>query len=199
MRPALRKDVEALLNERSAILHILKRIYRGKLDVVKIRIHGNYELQKILLTGKDIAIQDFGGNVARPFSERRLKRSPVRDLATMICSIHYAAYEGFYASYQVQKTELALLLPFAEQWAHYMSGFFIKAYTETVQDSAFLPKHKEDLTMLLQTFVLERALRYLNAAVNNDMAYAVVPLRIIQAVLKEANLYNHSPHEMNIN
>ena len=179
----LREEVTALFNRRDEILTTLKRIYNKKLDVVKIRIHGNYHLKHVLLTGRDLAIKDFTGNPERPFSERRLKRSPLRDVATMILSLHYVAHEGFLGTSQVQQAELQTLMPFASMWAHYMSGFFVKAYLETVQESNFIPKEKTDLDVMLQTYMLERALKDLVSELDNRPEWVPVPLHIIQSIL----------------
>jgi len=179
----LREPVKALFNRRDDILSTLKRIYNKKLDVVKIRIHGNYHLRHVLLTGRDLAIQNFTGNPEKAFSERRLKRSPLRDVATMILSLHYVAYEGFLNTSQVQQDELETLMPFAHMWAHYMSSFFVKAYLETVQDTQFIPKEKSDLDVMLQTYMLERALKDLISELDNRPKWVPVPLRMIQSIL----------------
>jgi maltose alpha-D-glucosyltransferase / alpha-amylase len=117
-----------------------------------------------------------------------LKRTPMVDVANMICSIHYTAYEGFLGSYQIQKEESEALLPFAEHWAHYMSGFFMKAYLEKVRNTALIPQDNEDLSVLLQTFLLERALHYFNAEIKSRSACVIAPLRMIQSVLKQVRL-----------
>jgi maltose alpha-D-glucosyltransferase / alpha-amylase len=176
---------EALLirNKREELLNALRRIYTHKLDIWKIRIHGTYDLRKLLLTGKDVVIHDFAGNPFRSYSERRIKRSPIRDLADMITSFHYTAYEGFYTNTQIPKEEIINLLPFAEQWAHYMSGFFLKAYFENVQNSALVPKDEKDLEVVLNTFLLEKALVHLSYELNNRPEWAIVPLRIIKSIL----------------
>jgi maltose alpha-D-glucosyltransferase/alpha-amylase len=185
--PDLKREAETLFDQRQDILSTLKRIYTKKLDVMKIRIHGNYDLRKIFLTGKDLAIQDFSGNPAQPFSERRLKRSPIRDVASMITSIWDTTYHGFVSSNQVQIEEVYALFPFAEQWAHYMSGFFVKAYLDSVRDTAFIPSEKEDLAILVQTFVLERALYSLNLKIRTCTDDVIVPLRIIQFVISQGD------------
>ena len=110
----------------------------------------------------------------------------------MVCSLYYTAYEGFLASYQVQEVETTLLLPFAEQWAHYMSIFFIRTYLQKVQHTSFIPQEKEDMMVLLQTFLLERALQYFNTEIKNRPDRVIVPLRIIQSILKETNLYKEN-------
>jgi maltose alpha-D-glucosyltransferase / alpha-amylase len=179
----IKGEAEEIFTRRDEVLNKLKRIYAKKLDVVKIRIHGNYHLKKVLLTGKDLSINDFAGNPTRAYSERRLKRSPLRDVASMIFSFHYVAYEGFFGNTQVPKDDLQNILPFADLWAHYMSGFFVKAYLEKVQDSSLLPKDKVDLEMLLQTYLLERSLDELNYNIKNNPDKIIAPIRIIKSII----------------
>lgn len=78
-----------------------------------------------MLTGRDIAIRDFGGDPARSYSERRLKRSPLRDVAGLIRSFYDVAYEGFLTSNQLAPDTAESMLHLADTWAYYMteSGF----------------------------------------------------------------------------
>jgi maltose alpha-D-glucosyltransferase/alpha-amylase len=179
-----RLEAEKILHEKEQILSLLKRIYSKKLDVLRIRIHSTYGLNKILFTGKDLVIQDFGGDPLRSFSERRIKRSPLRDVADMICSFYYVAYEGFFSSKQVPKENIIKLLPFAEQWAHYMSGFFLRSYFEKVGDTDFVPDDAADFKVLMQTLLLERAIRHLNNDLKNRPEWALVPMHIVESILK---------------
>ena len=180
---SVRGEVEAIINRKDDMLKVLKRIYAKKLDVIRTRTHGNYHLRKILLTGRDIAISDFSGNPLRSYSERRIKRSPLRDVASMVRSFYYTAYEGFITTNQFQKEDLPAMMPFAEQWAFYMSSFFIKAYLEKVQNSAIIPKEQADFEVLLHTYMLERAIKDLNYELANRPDRVVVPLRIITSIL----------------
>src|SRR5690606_28662101 len=81
---------EQLLRSKQNILQRMKNVYSRKLNLLKIRIHGDYHLGQILFTGKDLVILDFEGEPARTYSERRLKFSSLRDVAGMIRSFHYA-------------------------------------------------------------------------------------------------------------
>jgi maltose alpha-D-glucosyltransferase/alpha-amylase len=182
----IRREAEEVLSLKDTILEVFRNIYNRKIDVVKIRIHGDYHLGQVLFNGKDFFITDFEGEPARSYSERRLKRSPLRDVAGMIRSFHYAAYGGLFLDNQIRKEDISRLVPYAEQWYHYMSGFFMKAYLETVEGSGFIPKAKEDMHTLMTTFLLEKAIYELNYEMNNRPDWVVIPLRGIQELVERS-------------
>ena len=179
----VRAEAQEVLGMKEAILTALKRIYSNKLEADKIRIHGDYHLGQVLFTGKDVIILDFEGEPARSYSERRLKRSPLRDVAGMIRSYHYAAYGSLFLNHETTEDDLHRLIPFAEQWYHYMSGFFTQAYIEAVGDSPFIPKEKKDFDMMLQTYLLEKAIYELNYELNNRPDWVIIPLRGIRSIM----------------
>lgn len=181
--PELKNELSALSLKRDEILEKLKRIYDKKLDVLKIRIHGQYGLRHILFTGKDIALTDFGGNPFRSYSERRLKRSPLRDVAAMIRSLYFVAYNGFLTTNHLQKEDIEKLMPFAEYWTFHMSQFFIDGYLQTVCESAFIPKDKNDFQMMLETYLIERALIDLNYLLATDKMLARPFIKMLGSIL----------------
>jgi maltose alpha-D-glucosyltransferase/alpha-amylase len=184
----VRKEAEAVMNMKEDILSEMKKIYRKKFDAVKIRIHGDYHLGQVLFTGKDFVILDFEGEPSRSYSERRLKRSPLRDVAGMIRSFHYAAYGSLFLNEQVRKEDIDKLAPYVEQWYYYMSGFFMQAYLETVKGSAFIPEDKEDLDTMIQTYLLEKAIYELNYELNNRPDWLIIPIRGIKALMASSKL-----------
>jgi maltose alpha-D-glucosyltransferase/alpha-amylase len=177
-------EVYKIADKKNEILTLLKKIYSKKINAQKIRIHGNYNLQALLLTGKDIVIRDFGNEVFKSFSERRIKRTVMADIAGMICSMYYVAYEGFFTTNQLPKDDTNQILHFADLWAHYITGFFMKSYYETINGSNLIPQEKDDLKILLRTMLLEKALFNFNIDINNRPEWAVVPVRLIQSILK---------------
>jgi maltose alpha-D-glucosyltransferase / alpha-amylase len=180
----LQAEAEELLKQRDDVLNVFKRIYTKKLDVLKIRIHGFYTLSQVLLTGRDIAIQGYGGDPLRPYSERRLKRSPLHDVATMLRSFHNVVYEGFQQNHHILNENRPKYVPFLRLWAHYMGGFFMKAYLDAVTGSHFVPADKSDFRVMVQTFLLEKSLNDLNHALNNKPASIVVPMRTIKIIIR---------------
>ena len=177
------KELEDILARKDDVLKTLKKIYKNKLDVIRIRIHGNLHLGQVLFTGRDVVITDFGGDPLRSFSDRRLKRSPLRDVASMIRSFRYVAYEGFLKTAQVQGNHVQPLLPFAKIWAHYMAGFFMKAYLDTVSDSMLIPKDKAEMQMMIETFILEMSLSDLREELAKESDAVVIPIKSIKAII----------------
>jgi maltose alpha-D-glucosyltransferase/alpha-amylase len=181
----VREELESIIERKEDILNVLKRIYDKKLDATKTRIHGNLQLNNILLTGKDMVIQDFGGDATRSYSERRLKRSPLRDVVTMIRSFYYVAHEGFSKSLQLSEEEKKDTKRYADFWAYYMSSFFLKAYLDTVRGSALVPQQPDDLEMMIETYLLERAVVDLSYELNHRPDWVQVPLRMITSIINK--------------
>ena len=65
-----------------------------------------------------------------------------------------------------------------------MSGFFMKSFLETVKGSGFIPRSKEDIQILVTTFLLEKAIHELNHELNNRPDCVVIPLRGIKELVK---------------
>lgn len=182
--PANEQDAfEKLLGRKNEMLALFKKIYNKKFDAVKTRVHGTLSLGQVLLTGKDVAIHDFGGNPSRSYSETRLRRSPLSDVASMIRSFYYAGYEGFLSSPHIKHDEVHHLLHYADIWIHYMNNFFLKSYLETVKNSGLIPGSPEDLKVMLQNYLLERALYAMEYELHNRPERVVIPLAMIRDIL----------------
>ncbi len=177
---AIRDETLALLNRKEEILKKLKQIYAAKMNVVKIRIHGDYDLKQVLFTGKDVAILDFHGDPTRSYSDRRLKRSPLRDVAGMIRSIHYVAFEGLLHHTGITPEERHKLEPFADIWIHYVTAFFVRGWLDKVAGSSFIPENKADLRILLETYLLEKAIYGFQYELHKRPEWVEVPVNIIR-------------------
>jgi len=181
----VRQEAEEVLQMRDEILLRFRAIYKKKFDVLKIRVHGDYHLGQTLFTGKDILIIDFEGEPAKTYSERRLKRAALRDVAGMIRSFHYAAYGSLFLNNSLHKEDIKKLVPYVEQWQRYMSGLYLQSYLHTVKDSMLVPKEKEDMQTMLQTYILEKAIYELNYELNNRPEWVIIPLRGIKAIMDQ--------------
>ncbi|MGN6566836.1 MAG: maltose alpha-D-glucosyltransferase [Flavipsychrobacter sp.] len=185
----VRQEAEEVLKMRDEVLLRLKAVYKKKFDVLKIRVHGDYHLGQTLFTGKDILIIDFEGEPAKTYSERRLKRSALRDVAGMIRSFHYVAYGSLFLNNSLHKEDIKKLVPYVEQWQHYMSGLYLQSYLHKVDGALLVPEDKEDLHVLLQTYILEKAIYELNYELNNRPDWVIIPLRGIKAIMEQNYTY----------
>ena len=87
----MRQEAKQVLDLQDKILKRFRSILDRKITAMRIRVHGDYHLGQVLFTGKDFVIIDFEGEPAHSLSVRRIKRSPLRDVAGMLRSFHYAA------------------------------------------------------------------------------------------------------------
>lgn len=175
---------EEVLQHRKEVLEKLKKIYTHKFEAKKIRNHGDLQLRQVLWDGKDFTFIDFEGELHRPFSERRLKRSPLRDVSAMLRSLHYSAYSAL-LTYNFSQFDDERLPLWAENWHQYVGGFFLESYKEHMKNSDLIP-HDEDFNTMLNTYLLERILIEIHKEIKDRQEWLVVPLNGILQTLKKS-------------
>jgi maltose alpha-D-glucosyltransferase/alpha-amylase len=182
-----------VLDLEGAILASLNNVRQEKITALKSRIHGDYHLGQVLYTGKDFIIIDFEGEPARPLSERRLKRSCLRDVAGMIRSFHYVVNSELTRHGIIRPEDVARLEPWTDLWYHCVSATFTHAYLSELADSALIPVSKEHRGILLQTFLLQKSLYELQYELNNRPDWVIIPLKgIIHTVEGHGNAKEHN-------
>jgi maltose alpha-D-glucosyltransferase / alpha-amylase len=180
----VKEEARGLLAIKNDILTRMKMIHSRKFNSLKIRNHGDFHLGQVLFTGKDFFIIDFEGEPARSFSERRLKRSPLRDVAGMVRSFHYAAYSALFNYSAIRQDDFDILEKWAELWYHYISGTYLKTYTEALGATRLIPDNKEDLKTMLDTYILEKAVYELGYELNNRPDWVIIPIKGIYYIMK---------------
>jgi maltose alpha-D-glucosyltransferase/alpha-amylase len=126
---------------------------------------------------------DFEGEPAHSISERRIKRSPLRDVAGMVRSFHYAAHSGMRQDPSIRKEDYPALEPWAELWSNYVSKIYLDSYRETVGKADFIPKNNIDFINLFQAFLLEKAAYEIGYELNNRPDWVIIPLKGILQIL----------------
>lgn len=180
----LQEEASSILGSEQKILNRLQEVVARKFSAMKIRIHGDYHLGQVLFTGKDFVIIDFEGEPARSLSERRIKRSPLRDIAGMIRSFHYAAYFALLKEASIRPEDIPVLEPWTGLWYRYVSGIFLKSYLDTTQNAPFIPREREELEIMLKAFLLEKAVYELGYELNNRPEWVIIPLRGIKDLME---------------
>jgi maltose alpha-D-glucosyltransferase/alpha-amylase len=157
-----------------------------RIDARRTRCHGDFHLGQVLFTGKDFVIIDFEGEPERPVSERRIKASPLRDVAGMLRSLHYvshAAARGKTPALFVENVSISI-----EAWAAFWYGWsaavFLQAYLRYAQPGGFLPVERAQIQTLLNVYLLEKALYELRYELNNRPDWVNIPLEGILQLLE---------------
>ena len=154
-----------------------------KMTAQRQRIHGAYHLANLLWTGKDYVVVDFDGDPARPLPERRRKRSPLRDVASMIRSFDYASSMALRDESVVREADRAIAEPWTKLWNTWVTATFLGSYLEGMGGAPAIPRTRPELELLLDTQLLEKALDELGAELGVRENWAFVSLRALLEML----------------
>ena len=174
-----------LQEKRPLILDQLRRIYDHKIDAAKIRIHGDLQLEKVLFTGREFILFNFEGDRTRSFSELRLRKSPISDLASLSSSLYYAAMAALSTHIKPEPVMESELLSWVEAWYEELQNAFMKGYFPIARQAHLLPESEEDLQLLWQTFFLERQLYELNFELQQQREWELIPFRGLMRLLEK--------------
>jgi maltose alpha-D-glucosyltransferase / alpha-amylase len=171
-----RRDLaRQVIGRRNEVIDVFDELALVRDAGFRIRCHGDYHLGQVLVTEGDFVILDFEGEPARPLAERRAKWSPLRDVAGMLRSFSYAASTALAAATLTRPEDLERLTPWAELWETWVSATFLRGYLATA--SAFLPsRESDDFRVMLQAFVVDKALYEVGYELNNRPDWIQIPL-----------------------
>jgi len=185
LSPWLVENAKKVIDLEGEILKKQTTIISRKISGMKIRTHGDYHLGQVLFTGKDFVIIDFEGEPGRAMSERRIKRSPLRDVAGMIRSLHYAVYTSE-KNYTVSRPEdEEILKPWSKLWFQYTAGLFLFEYLNSVKDLRILPSEKKEIRILLESFLIEKCLYEIVYELNSRPDWVDIPIKGILSILEK--------------
>ncbi len=180
------RAADALLARRDDVAARFRVLVEGGIGGERMRVHGDYHLGQVLWSGGDFMIIDFEGEPARPLAVRRSKQSPLRDVAGMLRSFHYAAHQGLLnhraSTGSATGRDLALEA-WAEAWHQWVGAAFLRGYLAAAAGATFLPTRESGLESLLLVHLLEKAVYELGYELNNRPDWAILPLLGIARLL----------------
>jgi maltose alpha-D-glucosyltransferase / alpha-amylase len=184
-----RQDADSVLKLEEVARRRFQLLNGLNISATVTRIHGDYHLGQVLFTGSDFVIIDFEGEPARPLEERRKKRSPLQDVAGMLRSFHYAAYAPLLqqkSGESLTEEQLQVLGHYAQYWQKWVSAAFLRRYLEVAGNSNFIPQDREELALLLDLYLLDKAVYELGYELNNRPSWVRIPLDGISQLLQSA-------------
>jgi maltose alpha-D-glucosyltransferase/alpha-amylase len=149
----------------------------------RIRIHGDYHLGQVLVNGDDFYILDFEGEPESTIRDRKVKQPPLKDVAGMFRSFHYAIYATIFNNADKYPYEQEDLFKAGELLFKYMVGTFLETYIEKAQNENLNIGYSHEINFLLKYCILEKAVYELGYELNSRPRWAVIPLRGIQTIM----------------
>jgi maltose alpha-D-glucosyltransferase/alpha-amylase len=176
------KMAAQILGMERDILQRLKQVYAMPIQAVRIRCHGDFHLGQVMHTGKDFLIMDFEGESIRPLGERRIKRSPLRDVAGMIRSFGFAAHAAVFDQLEqgaIEEEHVPLMEPWILFWHRWVSAAFLRAYLKRMAGSGLLPASHNETAVLLDAHLLSKAVYELQHELAYREKWVQIPLEAI--------------------
>ncbi len=182
-----RERAKTLLAMRGAIVAAVRNLAKSGVGALKTRIHGDFHLGQVLVASGDAFIIDFEGEPATSIDERRAKDSPLRDVAGLLRSIHYAG-----ATLTDRKDVGAMPVDDASrdkliaEFRRRASAAFLRGYWESS-----IIKRDPASRALLSLFLIEKAAYEIGYEAANRPTWLGVPLAgllsVVERITKETS------------
>jgi maltose alpha-D-glucosyltransferase/alpha-amylase len=156
-----------------------------KLKGERIRVHGDYHLGQILVTEGDFYILDFEGEPESTIRDRKVKQPPLKDVAGLFRSFHYAIYATIFNNADAFNRPQEELFNAAEILYGYFTSVFLGTYTEHVQNANLNIGYNQERIFILKYCLLEKAVYEIGYELNSRPRWALIPLKGI------SNIINH--------
>ena len=132
------------------------------------RVHGDYHLGQVMRTQTGWVVLDFEGEPASPLAQRRVRSSPLRDVAGMLRSFDYAARHQL-----LTHPDQASLTVVASDWVRRNGEAFCAGYAE---GGGLDPARN---TVLLRALLLDKAVYEVIYEARNRPNWLAIPLESI--------------------
>jgi maltose alpha-D-glucosyltransferase/alpha-amylase len=176
---------ERLVSLQEDVMRRFRAILDPHIGGARIRCHGDFNLGQLLFTGKDYAVIDFEGEPARTIGERRVKRSPLWDVAGMVRSFDYAGQSVLLGLASprgrspglIRSEDRHAVSPWASAWFGRVARAYVAEYMTAMEGSHLLPPAEDSRRTLLELLLLEKALHEADLELTYRPEWLTIPLR----------------------
>jgi maltose alpha-D-glucosyltransferase/alpha-amylase len=101
----------------------------------------------------------------------------------MMRSFQYAAYAALWQA-AMRKEDVPFLERWADFWYRQASSMFLQSYLNTTSGAMFIPKGSDDLQVMLEAYLLDKAVYEIGYELNNRPSWVLIPIRGIKHILQ---------------
>lgn len=186
MDAATKKIAEEIIASEKKLQDKIKPFIETLLHMSKIRVHGDFHLGQVLRAGNELYVLDFEGEPILSISERRIKRSALRDVAGMIRSFHYALTYALKIDATERKDLAPLLERYGEFWFEVVKKVYLHAYLKTARQCHLLvPEDDQSLMAVLEAFLINKAVYEVGYELQNRPDWIDIPLKGLLMLTRE--------------
>jgi maltose alpha-D-glucosyltransferase/alpha-amylase len=154
-----------------------------KLKGERLRVHGDYHLGQILVKNDDFFILDFEGEPESTIRDRKVKQPPLKDVAGLFRSFHYAIYATIFNNIDSYDFDLEHLFEAGEILYQYFVGVFLGAYIIEIKNANINIGYRQERIFMLKYSLLEKAVYELGYELNSRPRWAIIPLKGISNII----------------
>lgn len=178
-----REYAEYVLDNKEEIKNHILKFDEENLNSSRIRIHGDYHLGQILITGDDFCILDFEGEPESTIRDRKVKQPPVKDLAGLCRSYHYAVFATVFNALP-DNIDRETATELGGRLYRIITGLSLERYVYTAMEGGLNIGYFKEIDFLLRYHIFEKAIYEIGYELNSRPDWVIIPLKGIIQILK---------------
>lgn len=180
------KYAQNFLESREFITSQFLAFQENELNSSRIRIHGDLHLGQILMTeDEDFYIIDYEGEPESTIRDRKVKQTPLKDVAGMLRSFHYAVYATIFNDKHTYNLSREELFEAGEKYYRAITAIFLNKYVQTAMKSNLDVGYSAEIKYLLKYHLLEKAVYEIGYELKARPDWVIIPLTGIKQILDD--------------
>ena len=131
----------------------------------------------------DFCILDFEGEPESTIRDRKVKQPPLKDVAGLFRSFHYAIYSTIFNHQEEYSKDKEELFEFGELLYKYFISVFLETYRAVTQEANLSIGYTNERVYLLKYCLLEKAIYELGYELNSRPKWTIIPLKGIANIM----------------
>ena len=177
---------QKFLENREGITSQFLAFNENELNSSRIRIHGDLHLGQILMTeAEDFYVIDYEGEPESTIRDRKVKQTPLKDVAGMLRSFHYAVYATIFD----EKNDFGMsredMFEAGEKYYRAITAIFLNTYVNTAMQSNLDIGYSSEIKYLLKYHLLEKAVYEIGYELKARPDWVIIPLTGINQILDD--------------